>query len=390
LLYVAHPELKLQRGEANTVGLLELNKLLPNAGNTALLEFVVTENRLFVFVLTKDKAKPNLQVFPIEITRGNLTETIAVFREKLARRDIRFSDDAKKIYNLLLAPISKQIAGKNHLIISPDAALWELPFQALIDKQNKYVVESAAVSYAPSLSVLTEIERKQKNQTDASTLLAFGNPAHRAMPFPNENKNGKPARPISMSDDFADLPEAEKQVAALSVLYGAKRSLVLTGSKATEIEFKKSAANFKILHLATHGILDDASPLYSYVLLANDAKSAEDGRLEAWELMRMNLSADLVVLSACETGRGKIGAGEGIIGLSWAFFVAGSPTTIASLWKVESASTTEIMLGFYRGLQYKSISKAESLRQSSLALLKNEKYAHPFYWAGFILIGNGD
>lgn len=106
--------------------------------------------------------------------------------------------------------------------------------------------------------------------------------------------------------------------------------------------------------------------------------------------MRMNLSADLVVLSACETGRGKIGAGEGIIGLSWAFFVAGSPTTIASLWKVESASTTEIMLGFYRGLQYKSISKAESLRQSSLALLKNEKYAHPFYWAGFILIGNGD
>ncbi len=331
-----------------------------------------------------------MQVFPIEITRGNLTETIAVFREKLARRDIRFSDDAKKIYNLLLAPISKQIAGKNHLIISPDAALWELPFQALIDKQNKYVVESAAVSYAPSLSVLTEIERKQKNQTDASTLLAFGNPAHRAMTFPNENKNGKPARPISMSDDFADLPEAEKQVAALSVLYGAKRSLVLTGSKATEIEFKKSAANFKILHLATHGILDDASPLYSYVLLANDAKSAEDGRLEAWELMRMNLSADLVVLSACETGRGKIGAGEGIIGLSWAFFVAGSPTTIASLWKVESASTTEIMLGFYRGLQYKSISKAESLRQSSLALLKNEKYAHPFYWAGFILIGNGD
>ncbi len=134
---------------------------------------------------------------------------------------------------------------------------------------------------------------------------------------------------------------------ALSALYGAKRSLTFTGAKATEVEFKKSAANFKILHLATHGVLDDASPLYSYVLLASgDEKDSEDGRLEAWELMRMNFSANLVVLSACETGRGRVGAGEGLVGLSWAFFVAGSPTTIASQWKVESASTTELMLGF--------------------------------------------
>jgi CHAT domain-containing protein len=137
--------------------------------------------------------------------------------------------------------------------------------------------------------------------------------------------------------------------------------------------------------------LDDASPLYSYILLASDAtKDAEDGRLEAWELMRMNLSANLVVLSACETGRGRIGQGEGLIGLSWAFFVAGSPTIVASLWKVESASTTALMLGFYRLIQSKAKpnNKAEALRQSSLKLLKTEKYAHPFYWAGFVIIGN--
>ncbi len=104
----------------------------------------------------------------------------------------------------------------------------------------------------------------------------------------------------------------------------------------------------------------------------------------------MNLNADLVVLSACETARGRIGQGKGLIGLSWSFFVAGSPTTIASQWKVESASTTETMLGFYRRIQKdsKPVSKAEALRQASLALLKNEKYAHPFYWAVFLLLGD--
>ena len=174
------------------------------------------------------------------------------------------------------------------------------------------------------------------------------------------------------------------------MLYGAKQSVIFTGAKATETEFKKSAADFKILHLATHGVLDDASPLYSYILLAND--TGEDGRLEAREIMQMNLNASLVVLSACETARGHIGQGEGLVGLSWSFFVAGSPTTVASLWKVESASTTEIMLGFHRQMRKdsKTVSKAEALRQSSLTLLKNERYAHPFYWAGFVLIGNGN
>ncbi len=352
-----------------------------------MLEYVVTENRAFVFVFTPDKTKPKLEVFPIEIKREDLSKMIANFRDKIAKRDLRFAGDAKKLYNLLLAPVAKQIENRSRLIISADGALWELPFQALIDKQNKYVVETAAVSYAPSLSVLTEITRKENKQFTESTLLAFGNPSHTAKIISNE----KNARPVLLSETVADLPEAQKQVEELSKLYGANRSLVFTGAKATEIEFKQQAGKYTILHLATHGVLDDASPLYSYILLASDAtKDAEDGRLEAWELMRMNLSANLVVLSACETGRGRIGQGEGLIGLSWAFFVAGSPTIVASLWKVESASTTALMLGFYRLIQSKAKpnNKAEALRQSSLKLLKTEKYAHPFYWAGFVIIGN--
>ena len=106
--------------------------------------------------------------------------------------------------------------------------------------------------------------------------------------------------------------------------------------------------------------------------------------------LRANLNADLVILSACETARGSIGSGEGIIGMSWAMFIAGTPTTVVSQWKVESTSTTELMLEFHRQLLTgKGITKAEALRRASLKLLKTQKYKHPSYWAGFVMIGDG-
>jgi CHAT domain-containing protein len=102
--------------------------------------------------------------------------------------------------------------------------------------------------------------------------------------------------------------------------------------------------------------------------------------------MELDLKADLAVLSACETARGRIGAGEGVIGLSWALFVAGCPTTVVSQWQVESASTTELMVGFHRRLR-DGAGKAEALRGAALALMADDRYNHPFYWAGFIVIG---
>ena len=106
------------------------------------------------------------------------------------------------------------------------------------------------------------------------------------------------------------------------------------------------------------------------------------------EVMKLDLKADLVVLSACETARGKVGNGEGMIGLSWAFFVAGAPATVASQWSVDAASTTELMVGFHRNLE-RHKGKAESLRQAMLKLLNGKKYNHPFYWAGFVVVGDG-
>ena len=143
----------------------------------------------------------------------------------------------------------------------------------------------------------------------------------------------------------------------------------------------------------TPGVLNDAAPMYSHLMLAPGDKN-EDGLLEAWELMQLDLKAELAVLSACETARGRYGAGEGMIGLTWALFVAGVPTTVVSQWKVESASTRDLMVNFHRGLGSPpglgktKATKTEALRQAALKVMNNPETTHPFYWAGFVLVGD--
>jgi CHAT domain-containing protein len=270
--------------------------------------------------------------------------------------------------------------------------LWELPFQALQSKENRYLIEDHAISYAPSLTVLREMRKRRQGlmaSPASSSLLAFGNPALR-------QETIKRTQAVYRDERLEPLPEAEREVKALAQLYGAQRSKIYTGSGAREKEMKANASNYRILHLATHGILDDASPMYSHLLLSQlEGDADEDGLLEAWELMQLDLRAEMVVLSACETARGRIGAGEGMIGLSWALFVAGSPTIVVSQWKVESASTTELMLEFHRNLEAGGrdrklrASKADALRQAALKLMATPQSRHPFYWAGFVVIGDG-
>jgi CHAT domain-containing protein len=134
--------------------------------------------------------------------------------------------------------------------------------------------------------------------------------------------------------------------------------------------------------------------MYSNIALSSGDGGREDGLLEAWEVLNMDLIADLVVLSACETARGRVGGGEGMVGLTWAFFVAGVPTTVASQWKVESRSTTELMLAFHQSLRKLSDDSSNrfavprSLQQAALRLLRDPEYSHPFYWAGFVVVGD--
>jgi len=384
-LYAAHPELKVKRGEAPIINPEEIAALLPDTAG-ALLEYVVTDDKTYLFAITKavGKAKPEIQVYSLPIKRNDLAKQVEAFRGQLARRDLGFRTAAAGLYNLLLKPAATQIQGKTSLVIVADDMLWDLPFQALLTGANRFLIEDAAIAYAPSLTALREMTTRRKDQrpTAATTLLALGNP--------QIGKETVKRATLTPRDERLDaLPEAEQEVRALRQLYGASQSKVYTGADAREDRVKSEASQARILHFAAHGMLNNASPMYSHLALA-EGGSNEDGLLEAWELMQLDLKADLAVLSACETARGRIGAGEGMIGLSWAMFVAGVPSIVVSQWKVESAGTRDLMVNFHRALiaRPEARKKAEALRQAALKLMKNPQTSHPFYWAGFILIGD--
>jgi CHAT domain-containing protein len=246
------------------------------------------------------------------------------------------------------------------------------------------LIERSAIAYAPSLRVLREMkaQRNRRAGEAISALLALGNPAI-------FGETIERATLVLRDERLEALPEAEEEVKALGRLYGPARSRIYTRAEAREDRVKTEAGRAGILHFATHGLLNNAAPMYSRLVLAAGDRN-EDGLLEAWELMQLDLKAELAVLSACDTARGRFGAGEGIVGLTWAMFVAGVPSIVVSQWKVESASTRDLMLSFHGQLTKPraKATKAEALRQAALRLMKKPQTSHPFYWAGFVLIGD--
>lgn len=416
--FAAHPELKVQRGEAEPLTINEVGELIPD-NKTALLEYVITEEKTYLFVLTKDERRGQrdasgveVKVYPINTKAQVMAKRVMEFRQTVAANSLDFREPAQELYDLLLRPAQKSLEGKTTVCIVPAGPLWELPFQALQSSPTRYFLEDTSLFYVHSLSILREMKRKERlqlragnsiieerdaqgaaivkasaSQTQPQTLLAFGNPAL-------SNNLIAQAKSIYRDLPLTPLPEAEREVKSLGEIYGLKTSKVLTGAAAQEAIVKAEAGKYKILHFATHGTLDNDNPLYSRLLLASST-DAEDGFLEAREIMKLTLRADLAVLSACQTARGHVSAGEGLIGMSWALFVAGTPTTVVSQWKVDSNSTSRLMVDFHRFLSAQEstgaakVSKAEALRRAALKLAADPKYKHPFYWAGFVVVGNG-
>jgi CHAT domain-containing protein len=387
-LYVAHPQLKTQRGAAKAFRLEEASPLLPDT-KTALLQYIVTAEKSYLLAITRSEGKnaATIKAFSLPITSKELTDKVTRFRNQLAERDFDFTATAKELYATLIKPALGEIKGKTRLILVPDAALWEMPFQALMGEDHHYLIQDAALAYAPSLTFLRELKgaKNPRAKFGETSLLAVGNPLVK----------GQRTTSARRDDRLLPLPESEREVKNLAQLYGSENSKILTGAEAREERVKAFANQYAILHFATHGILNDTRPMYSGIVLSQAEGEKEDGLLEAWEVMKMDLQATLVVLSACDTGRGRIGAGEGLIGFSWALFVAGCPTTVVSQWKVDSASTSELMLAFHRQLQSPvangraRLPAADALRQASLHLMRSSEHSHPFYWAGFVVVGNG-
>jgi CHAT domain-containing protein len=264
---------------------------------------------------------------------------------------------------MLIQPIEREISGKKHLVIVPHGMLHYFPFQALLPKEGRYFIESFTISYLPSATVLKYTRAKNKgNRVD---LFAVGNPV----------------------TDLPPLPGAEMEAQEISALF--EKKLLLTGRQATKTSMRSQSPKYDLLHLATHGEIIESNPLRSNLRFTPSEN--DDGRLTVSEVFDIQIKANLVTLSACETAlvkgeEGDFPQGDDLVGLSRAFIHAGAPSVVASLWKVSDESTVEFMRVFYRSLR--SMSKSEALQSAQLDLMKSRTCFHPFFWAPFILMGD--
>lgn len=283
----------------------------------------------------------------------------------------------RELYRLLIEPAANELQNINTICVIPDEFLWTLPFQALTNTRGNYLIQEFSLFYAPSLTVLNEMAPRRQQQNSKESLIAFGNPVI------GRNRN--------LKQNLHPLPEAETEVAAAATAVPTHMKKVLVGHDADEKTFRALAPRYATIHLATHGVLDNRDPLNSYLLLTKPEDETEnDGLLHAREIIELNLDADLAVLSACETANGRISPGEGVIGMSWAFFVAGARSVVVSQWQVNSRSTSQLMKNFHLELAIQNDLngriKSEALRAASLGLLKDRRYRHPFYWGAFVLV----
>ena len=307
----------------------------------------------------------------VEATTTRLTHS-------LEGQELRYGNAAARLYSQILAPLVPLLPENGPLVIIPDGFLWRVPFSALPSPDGRFLMEKYAISYAPSMTELRRAAQRQHPSAASEEVLAIGNPRIASA----TSKKAAAYRGLSLGA----LPDAAIEARTIGELYGSSRSTVLTGAAATETALKKLAGNARILHLATHGMIESDSPLYSALVLSRLPSDANDGLLEMREIAGLHLDADLAVLSACDTANGTIYPGEGVMGLSWAFLSAGCATTVVSQWKAESHSTSLLMIELHRQL-LQGFTVSESLRRAQLALMKNPRYRHPFYWAAFIVVG---
>lgn len=378
-------------------------------------------------MLSYSVGKKQTQLFVVAPGRELEVKTLPVGEEAL-RRDVeslrQLIDQARskgslgvegldwtsrRLYRLLIQPAETSIAAGDRIVIVPDGPLHRLPFAALIRKRApgkkserswQYLVEWRPLHTVLSGSVYAELkERRRTTESGAAPFqwVAFGDPW-----FPPQLAQGRPlesgeARLRSFSTrtglQWERLPESRREVEKIAQLFPAASRQIYLDREATEEHAKALGRQTRIVHFATHGFVDDHSPFDSGLVLAipeHFTEGTDNGLLQVWEIFEnVRLDADLVVLSACETGLGEIRGGEGIIGLTRAFQYAGARSVLASLWRVDDKATADLMERFYRHLRAGQ-PKAEALRSAQLELLRGEgkDAAAPFFWAALQLFGD--
>jgi CHAT domain-containing protein len=366
-----------RRVDATAIG--ELAAKLPRG--VVAVEFLLLPRQLHFFVI-RAGAPVRHRVTDVEQTA--VETRVRTFLEMLGTRDLKIGTPARRLYDLVIAPVEADLADAAGVLLIPDKILWRLPFAALVDRRGRHLIERMPIAYAPSLTAYAAMRGGRRSVPAYDTsLLAIGNPTLAA-----HTKSA--AQSFYRGVTLGPLPDAEREVDSVARLY--RDPVVLKRAEATEARAKSLLGNAAVVHFATHGIVDDGNAMYSRLALSTGGTEQEDGWLEGWEIARMHLNADVVVLSACETAAGTVYTGEGAVGLTWSFFLAGARSAVASQWNVASGSTARLMIRFHSALRHGTgrspFAKAQALRAAQMAVLREPSTAHPFHWAAFVLIGD--
>lgn len=357
----------------------------------ALIGFTLSDEHVFIFAVRSDTTiavrtpLPELFFDNLDLLRNHLTgSNLHAYRISDFHDFIRVSH---AVYQVLIQPVEDIIAGRE-LIIIPDNQLGYLPFEVLLTqdfvpsgmdfKRLKYLVKDHPISYAYSATLMQK-DWRTDNRSNNGKILAFA-PVYGGDQLINNV--------VSRHNYLLHIPWAADEVRALT---NAFRGTSFIGKNASEKLFKERAPDYLVLHLAMHTLINNEAPMFSKLIFSYTNDTIEDAYLNTFELFNLELNADLAVLSACQTGDGRLQRGEGIMSMARGFFYAGVPSIIMTLWEVDDHSSSVLITLFYKYLA-KAYEKDDALQAAKLEFLNasDKLKAHPHYWAGFVNIGATD
>jgi CHAT domain-containing protein len=370
------------------------NSLLSD--RTALVEYLLGDERSYLICVTKNSF--HLVALPSAQSIQDSLAAYLLFLEDPSIPAAKGLPAARRLYADLLRPAEGFIpASVDHLIIVPDGVLFRLPFETLAlpgagpSSAARYLNDRYVISYAPSASALFYLARKSK-MAYGKEALVFGAPEY-LRPGRGEAVEGSYSAASVLDEIYkrngfvmTPIPYARREMTDLARRVRPEKTDLYSGGKATEGAFKRlDLEAYRLIHLACHAFSDDRYPLRSSLVFSIGPDDTEDGFLQVSEMYDMRTNADLVVLSACQTGRGKIVQSEGILGLPRIFFYMGARSVISTLWPVHDKAGAVFMDYFYEAY-FQGAGKARAL-QTAKRKMAVSKYGHPYYWASYTLTG---
>ena len=363
---------------------------------TALLEYLVSDSTLYLLAITQQTA----QLYPLPYAQQQLEEAVEKWRQLLVNYKTEeaaasleaLGAQSHALFQQLLAPALDDLTNIQTLLVVPDGVLGHVPFEVLLTqpptagqalREWPYLCQQYTLRYSYSSTLLLEHQKTAAPPQNKGRFLAL---AGDYGPVDSTALWQRSWRHQNLRQHLQPLPAAQQEVEALEQFY--PNGHFWLGKEATEEQFKASASQYEVLHLAVHGLLHPKHPTLSALALTEDGHPEEDNFLHAYEIARLNLTAQLVVLSACETGYGQYQAGEGVMSLARSFMYAGVPSTVVSLWQVNDYATALIMKLFYEQLETgKPVAEALTLAKRQYLAEAPALLTHPVYWAAFITIG---